>query len=179
MVVFGGAVGRVLGLALALTFEVFLATGERTGERVFAVRFCAGRVLTVVFFLRAGGALAIDFERRFATFFELDFLLLARWVRASGDFLAAERAAFARLAFLLVGTVRWGTCLAALRRTTGTRLLMVSGFQRERLCRGLRANRCLWRHRRNRRAIRYHPFLTDETKCYGYFEQVIGCSGIQ
>ena len=93
--------------------------------------------------MRAGAALAISFERLFAAFFELAFLLPARWARVSVVFLAGARAAFARFTFLLVGTVRLGACLAALRRTTGTRLLMVSGFQRERLCRGLRANRRL------------------------------------
>ena len=145
-VVFEGVVVLVFGLALALTFAGLLATAEPAIERVFAAifatRLAAGTGLTVVFFLRVRVALAIDFERFVATFFELDFLLSARWVRALVVFLAGKRAAFARLAFLL-GAVRWGTCLAALRRTTGTRLLMVSGFQRERLCRGLRANRRL------------------------------------
>ena len=81
-VVFGGVDVLVFGLALALTFKGLLATDEPAIERAFAAvfvtRLAAGKVLTVALFLRAGAALAIDFERLNATFFELDFLLPAR-----------------------------------------------------------------------------------------------------
>ena len=93
-VVFEGVVVLVFGLALALTFAGLLATAEPAIERVFAAifatRLAAGTGLTVVFFLRVRVALAIDFERFVATFFELDFLLSARWVRALVVFLAGE-----------------------------------------------------------------------------------------
>ena len=79
-VVFGGVDVLVFGLALALTFKGLLATDEPAIERaraaVFSARLAIGKVLT--FFLRAGAALATDFERFVATFFELDFLLPAR-----------------------------------------------------------------------------------------------------
>jgi hypothetical protein len=93
-VVFGGVDVLVFSLALGLTFKGLLATDEPAAERacaaIFATCLVAGKVLTVVFFLRAGVALAIDFERFIATFFELDFLLPARWVRVSVVFLTRE-----------------------------------------------------------------------------------------
>jgi uncharacterized membrane protein YciS (DUF1049 family) len=93
-VVFGGIVVLMFGRTLALTFEALLATDEAAIERVltavFATRLAAGEVLSVVFFLRVVAALAIDFERFGATFFELDFLLPARWLRVLIVFLAGE-----------------------------------------------------------------------------------------
>jgi len=81
-VVFGGVDVLVFGLALALTCKGLLATDEPAIERAFAVvfatRLAAGKVLILAFFLRAGAALTIDFERFVATFFELDLLLPTR-----------------------------------------------------------------------------------------------------
>lgn len=159
--VLGGVVIRAGCFAFALEAAVALVT-----EGLVVVRgtiealtraLARGAALVAACFRRAAAATG-DFARGLTEFFGLTFLLPALGDCARAFFLAGVFAAFAvaREVDFLVGAdaARLGTRLAALRRTTGRRLLIVRGFQRERLGRNLRANRCLWRNRRNRRAFR-------------------------
>jgi|GEM_PF-3134210 len=148
----GGVVARARGLALAGLGTIDLRADGRVLVAGAAEVFLRA-------FARAVGLVGAFFSGRVtdtATFFELPpGFSPAFLVPFTRDRVCAFDFAGARIAFVCsrglpffgagdfgeAGATRLGTCLDALRRTTGTRLLMVSGLPaRERRCRSLRAN---------------------------------------
>ncbi len=113
---------------------------------VFLVSFSAlaTALLALATFLRSGAVLPLPLA--FVVFARVTGLALADATFLAGDFLGRGAMLFLAnrgLVDCLPAAERFDTFLVGLLRTAVTRLLIMAGFQRERLSRDLRANRRL------------------------------------
>jgi hypothetical protein len=142
-----------------LDFAIFSDERALAGRRLLAAAFCAGLLgfratLAAVDRFRTGDAEAALLFLLGAAFGRNDFLALVTGATVVRGFFANGGAFLegdGRLVLCLIEAERFETWVEDLRRTAGTRLLILAGFQRERLGRGLRARRRLLLIRRSQR----------------------------
>ena len=142
-----------------LDFTVFSDERDLAGRRLLATAFCASLLSFRTTLAAVDRFRTVDAEAAFlflpdTAFGRNDFLAFATGATVVRGFLAnggAFLVGAGRLVLCLIEAERFETWVEDLRRTAGTRLLILAGFQRERLGRGLRARRRLLLIRRSQR----------------------------